>query len=194
MNWIKKSLSIGFVIIILNGCVGPIFGPLLVRSLGMVPDPNDGRIYLEKVDNNEFLKFILKHKELKDFKKENIIYLDNYSHSGNCSCKILFTKNLIYQIYAKGGQNHGKIELYDIENDFIFHRYQYVTKNTFLEARLEEDRLKIYRIYPNNTKWYQRSESYVSSFKYDRYSNTKRIKEIIDERVAYHRKQQLKER
>ena len=193
MNWIKKSLSIGFVIIILNGC-GATLGVSMFESLGIIPDPDDGRIYLEKVDNNEFLKFILKHKELKDFKKENIIYLDNSSSGGHSRTKILFTKNLIYKINAINNLNHGKIELYDIENDFFFSRYQYVTKNTFLEARLEEDELSIYEIYPNNTKWYQRSEVYFDGFKYNRYSNTKRIKEIIDERVAYHRKQQLKER
>jgi hypothetical protein len=207
MNWIKKSLSIGFVVIILNGCGGATFGPSLAKSLGMIPNPDDGRVYLEKVDNNLFIDHIVKFNIIKNLSLDKIIYIDNVLTSihANRSYKILFTKNYFYLVSHLDTDNFLKSE----NTGFKVEKYSYVSHKYYFDTKLEDyvDWGYSDNVYKSTTKLILIKISkvirksllgfdlgYEKIKIYHRFNNIYKIKEIIDERVAYHRKQQLKER
>jgi len=186
MYWIKKSLLFSFILVVFNGCNGGV-GYTMAKSMGYLPNPEKGKVYLEKFDNDIFLEYILEHKFIKGLKKKDVIYIDNSLGRPN-STKIILTKKFIYKVLTF--KNYKILDQYDFKNDMILSKYKYVTKHTFLKTKLDENTLYIY-IRDKKGKWYLPKKWFSIG---SRYNNIHKIKEIIDERVAYHKKHKTYEK
>jgi hypothetical protein len=202
MNWIKKSLSIGFVIVIFSGCAEIVLkaiGDSVISSLIDIDfDLNENKpIFLESISNNEFKEFIIKNKVINGLNPSEIIYIDNANNrypSNPTSYKILLTQNAIYLILVDTWQNITRLNKNNYkEFDYSVSKKSY--KDFEISTRIDvpsNEFLYIHYTAKKPKKWWQ--QSHIEFKIKHRYNDIKRIKEIIDERVAYYRKQQLKER
>jgi len=188
MYWIKKSLLVSFIFIIFNGCYGGV-GYTIAKHTGLVANPDEGKVYLEKFDNDIFLEYILNKNYINGLRKEDVIYVDNVLAGVNSS-KLIFTKNYLYEIFS--GLNYKNIKNYELNKSISITKEVYITQNTFLITKDKGDRLYVYRV-KKNTKWYEKTKKMylvISS----RYNNIKKIKQVIDERVAFHKKHKTYEK
>lgn len=188
MYYIKKVCLICSLLVFFNGCTGQIVGELVTNSVsaGFELDAHKP-IFLEEIENDEFQDFVINTKIIKNIKKQDIIYLDNVNsrREGNpISSKILLTNNYIYFIEVDTWQYLQRLNV-DNYKKFDYNVYKYGYNNNKIKTNIDKN-LLIINISANNPKWYERKE--FSKIIKQRYNNIHKIKEIIDERVAYHKK------
>ncbi|GHV04015.1 hypothetical protein AGMMS50229_04450 [Campylobacterota bacterium] len=173
----------------------------------MSPDPYIAKIGLENIDNNEFLDYVLEHNQIKGLKREDVLYVGNAIDADMDgivdrlrSCKLILTNDSIYRITSKATlmKEYSSFRFYSyIEGDI------YVDKSGLWKAEIQT----IKADYCNNRavfdscdaldlrfefydpKWYQLSSLRVCGGSYKliphRFNDIYKIKEIVDERVAY---------
>lgn len=202
MYWIKKSFIVSFILIMFTGCAGEIAGNLTKEAfgtLGAFDLDKKEPMFLETVNNEEFKEFILKKDLIKGLKKENILYLDNANNkypSDPYSYKILLTKNSVYIIYTKNRRFLAILENLSYKNykGFSYSIEQYTYKEWYMDTQIFANKVLQIIMKKIDKKWYKQIVGHIHRIKIkNRYNNIKKMKKIIDERVAYHKKHKIYE-
>lgn len=180
-----KVYLLGLILsIVFVGCYGAVAGNI-AESTGILPNPDDGKVYLEKLDNDEFLEYILEKKLINNLTKRSVIYIDNAYVGGANSSKLVFSKEFMYRIIT--GKEYEDIKKYELGTNIFVSKFKYYEKEAYLHTEIgnsfSSKELFIFKLklYP---KWYEKKKKYLMGIK-SRYNNIHKIKEIIDERVAY---------
>ena len=209
---IKNFIFILAIAFLMNGCI---------RSMNSYRHQEAG--VLEKIPNDEFKNYIQSDEFNSTYNLNNILYIDNinteieptYPPFPGCFCsrKIAIGKNKIF-IFRMGsgfwGYEKLTIENYKQRKLYIEYIMDFNNKRDFdISTRLIHSNTGKYC---ENKKYFKSCNQLEITFKLreehhrylpstietmiinHRYNDIYKIKKILDERVAYHRKQQLKER
>jgi hypothetical protein len=202
------SLLLAFI---LSGCAQ--IGAGITNQL-RAPDPRDGPVYLEQIDNDEFLEFVLEENIIEGLKRENVIYVDNIYDARFRSNKVILAKDAFYNVYAEyiGLWPNYKVDIERLRktyhswftrNTIHAYKYYYVTPKYLYKAEIELndsfffnyckqsihynscEELFLVIEYRGDRKWYRSKRTYWWDYIPHRYNDIYKIKAVIDERVAY---------
>ncbi|MDR3163315.1 MAG: hypothetical protein LBT81_05620 [Helicobacteraceae bacterium] len=122
MYWIKRFAFLILLAIGLGGCAIGI-------KASIRPDPTKGKVYMEYIDNNEFLEFVLENNIIEGLKREDVIYVDNILNTSDVEYPPLSNKLIL-----------AKDAFYEVESE---HRLYWLSRN----QRLDLEKLKDIYIY-----------------------------------------------
>jgi hypothetical protein len=138
----------------LSGCAG--IGRGIWGSI-VEPDREKGPVYLEQIDNNEFLEFVLENNIVEGLKREDVIYVDNILMFGRLeSGKLILTKDAFYRIWADediGIWPNYKVDLDRLRKEYMrtrgeknyiywprpIHKDYYVTSEYIIKTEINSD-------------------------------------------------------
>jgi hypothetical protein len=99
MQWIKNIYAGLFLTAFLSGCSS------ITHAVGdeiFTPSLGKGAIFMENIDNDEFLNFVLENNIIDGLKREDVIYVDNALTSNTrnplSSSKLILAKEAFYEI------------------------------------------------------------------------------------------------
>jgi hypothetical protein len=79
----------------LGGCAGADLGHAIDQL--RAPDPKEGPVYLEQIDNDAFLDFVLDNNIIEGLRRDDVIYADNiYGAVRFGSSKVILAKDAFY--------------------------------------------------------------------------------------------------
>jgi hypothetical protein len=125
MYWIKRFALLTLLAIGLSGCAG--MANVMVSDViaaTIRPSFENDKVYMEYIDNAEFLEFILESNIVEGLKREDVIYVDNILVDDaipRWSTKLILAKNAYYEItseHRRYGTNH-KLDLEKLKKIYL---------------------------------------------------------------------------
>lgn len=167
--------------------------------------PKEDRLYLENIDNDEFLDYVLEHNLVDGLKREEVSYVDNWvsdTKHMRASFKIILTKDGYYVIGSAASTLQGfrerRVAFCKKYEQYCNVKYKYVTPDKITSTHIKKGTsapcegvnsyAKCDELWIITTKrkreWWDLKPSREERVR-SRYNDIYKIKSIIDERVAY---------
>jgi hypothetical protein len=102
MYWIKRFALLILLAIGLSGC-----STLYIGIAGELTTPNTtkGKVYMEHIDNDEFIEFVLENNIIEGLKREDVIYADNIldgnGRNPRWSTKLILANDAFYEVKSE---------------------------------------------------------------------------------------------
>jgi hypothetical protein len=198
MYWIKRFALLTLLAIGLSGCAELVGRTIRVYALH--PTSDEGPVYMEQIDNDEFLEFVLDNNIVEGLKREDVIYVDNVfrpSSYNSTAGKLILANNNLYEIRTRsiGDWPNYKINLDRLRKEYMRSRKVSVVLDPFVHVKDDKDSEKndiywtipIYKYYYVTPKDIIRTEIDFEE-KYDTcktskaYKSCERLQVVIDSR------------